>query len=72
MPKDRLKLVEPFKEMLNKRKTVSDEILDYARKKGYKRNDKITNKLAADIALHHSERLLREIIATREMIKGLV
>jgi len=72
IPKDRLKLIGPFKEMLNKRKTVSDEILDYARKKGYKRNDKITNKLAADIAVRHSERLLREIIATREMINDLV
>ena len=58
--------------MLNKRKTVSDEILGYARKKGYKRKEQISNRLAADIALHHSERLLREIIATREMINDLV
>ena len=72
MPKDRLKLIEPFQEMLNKRKTVSDEILDYARKKGYKRNDKITDKLAADIALSHSERLLREIISTRNIIRNIV
>jgi len=72
MPKDRVKLIKPFKEMLNKRKTVSDEILGYARKKGYKRKEQISNRLAADIALHHSERLLREIIATREMINDLV
>src|SRR3989338_1577872 len=72
MPKDRLKLTKPFKEMLNKRKTVSDEILGYARKKGYKRKEQISNKLAAEIALHHSGRLLREIIATREMINDLV
>lgn len=72
MPKDRVKLIKPFKEMLNKRKTVSDEILDYARKRGYKRNDKITNKLAADIALHHSERLLKEIDSARKLISRLV
>lgn len=72
MPQDRLKLIKPFQEMLIRRKTVSDEILDYARKKGYKRNDKITNKLAADIALHHSERLSREIISTRKLIEDLV
>ena len=71
MPKDRLKFIEPFKEMLNKRKTVSDAIIDYARKKGYKRNDKITDKLAADIALSHSERLLREIISTRNIIRNI-
>ena len=72
MPKDRLKLTKPFKEMLNKRKTVSDEILGYARKKGYKRKEQISNKLAAEIALHHSGRLLKEITATREMIKDVV
>ena len=72
MPKDRLKLIEPFKEMLNKRKTVSDEILDYARKKGFKKKESITNKLAAEIALKHSERLLREIISTRNIIRNIV
>jgi len=71
MPRDRLKMIKPFQEMLNKRKTISDEILNYARKKGYKRYDKITNKLAADIALRHSERLLKEIISTRKMIEDL-
>src|SRR3989338_2108385 len=70
MPKDRLKLIEPFKEILNKRKTISDEILDYARKKGYKRNDKITDRLAADIALRHSEKLLREIVRSEERRVG--
>ena len=72
MPHDRLRLLKPFQEMLNKRKTVSDEIIDYARNKGYKRNDKITNKLAADIALRHSERLLREIVSTRKIIEDLI
>ena len=72
MPKNCLKLIEPFKKMISTRKTVSDEILDYARKKGYRKNEKISNKLAADIALHHSGRLLNEIISTRGMIKNLM
>lgn len=72
MPKDHLKLTKPFEEMLKKRKTVSDEILEYARKKGYNRKDRLANNLAAQIALRHSERLLKEIISTREMIKDLV
>lgn len=72
MPKDRLKLVKPFEEMLKKRKTVSDEIMDYARKRGFRKKEDITNKLAADIALHHSERLLKEITATRRIIKHLL
>ena len=72
MPQDRIKLIKPFQEMLRKRKTVSDEILNYARKKGFKKNDTITNKLAAEIALEHSNRLLRDIISTRNMIMNLV
>ena len=54
MPNDRLKMIKPFQDMLKKRKTVSDEIIEYAKKEGYKRKDNITNKLAAQIALQHS------------------
>ena len=72
MPHDRLSLIKPFQDMLNKKKTVSDEIIEYAKKKGYKRKESITNKLAAQIALQHSERLLKEIVSTREMIKNLI
>src|SRR3989339_43996 len=73
MPKDRLKLIEPFKVMLSKRKTISDEIIDFAGKKGFKRSDKgISNRLAAEIALHHSERLLKEITSTENIIKNYI
>jgi len=72
MPNDRLKMIKPFQDMLNKKKTVSDEIIEYAKKKGYKRKESITNKLAAQIALQHSERLLKEIILTRKMIEDLI
>ncbi|MAG92037.1 hypothetical protein CMO83_05155 [Candidatus Woesearchaeota archaeon] len=71
MPKDRLKLIEPFKEMINKKKTVSDEILDFAKKRGFRKNSELSNKLAAEIALNHSERLFREIIFTRNLIKDM-
>ena len=69
MPKDSSKLIEPFKKMLNERKTVSDEILEFARRRGY-RND-ITNKFAAEIALEHSKRLFKEVIETRKIINSL-
>ncbi|MBI2651828.1 hypothetical protein HYX00_00025 [Candidatus Woesearchaeota archaeon] len=72
MPKGHLKLTKPFGEMLSKRKTVSDEILDFAKKKGFKKKGTITNKLAAEITLNHSERLLREIVSTRKMIENLI
>ena len=69
IPKGRLKLIKPLKEIINKRKTVSDELPDYARKRGFRKNEAITNKLGAEMALAHSKRLLKEIILTRNMIK---
>jgi len=72
MPKDHIKLTRPFKEMLAKKKTVSDEILDYARKKGSKKGDRISNNLAGDIALVHSRRILDEIVRTRKLIEDLI
>ena len=72
MPKDRIKLTKCFKHMLKKKKTVSDEILDFARKRGFRKKDAITGKLAADIALHHSERLPNEIIKTRKVIRHML
>ena len=68
MPKDKHRLVEPFLHILNKRKTVSDEILDYVKKKGWKKGNKLGNSLAKYIALHHSERLLEEIKRTKRML----
>ena len=72
MPKDRIRLIKPFKEMLNNRKTVSDEILDYARKKGFKKSGRISNNLACNITLLHSRRILDEIIHTRKLIEDLI
>lgn len=68
MPKDRTNLIKCFKQMLKKRKTVSDEILDFARKKGFKRKEPISNRLAAEIALKHSEKLISEINLTRKRV----
>ena len=70
MPRESLRLIEPFKKMLAAKKTVSDEIIEFAKKKGYKKH--ITNKFAAEIALEHSERLLKDVIAIKKVIENLV
>lgn len=72
IPKDRIRLTDSFKEMLNKRQTVSDAIIKYAKKNGYRKGLTISNRLGAEIALEHSERLLQEIIVTRDFIKNLL
>lgn len=71
MPKGYLKLTKTFEEMLRRRKTVSDEILAYAKRRGFRKGQDISNRLAADIALHHSSRLLREIVSAKKLIEGL-
>ena len=71
IPKDRLMFLNPLQEMLKKRKTVSDDILDYAAKKGFKKSKEIPNRLSAEIALAHSERLSREIHTIRKMIEKM-
>ena len=71
IPKDRLMFLNPLQEMLKKRKTVSDDILDYAAKKGFKKSKEIPNRLSAEIALAHSERLSREIHTVRKMIEKM-
>lgn len=71
MPKDRIRLIRPLNDMLKNRKTISDEIIDYAKKRGFKNNDKkISDNISAEISLNHSERLIKEIEETRRMIKG--
>ena len=70
---DRQKLIKPFQEMLNKRKTISDEILSFAMKNGFKnKKELISNELAAEIALEHSKRLLSELGKTQKLIKDLI
>ena len=71
MPKDRLRLISPLNNMLKERKTISDEIIDYAKKRGFKKNDRgISNKLAAEISLSHSERLIKEIEEAKRLINS--
>jgi len=72
MPRSSYALIRVFHNMLNKKKTVSDEILDYARKWGWKMKETLSSRLAADISINHSQRLLDEITSTRRLIKSLI
>jgi hypothetical protein len=71
IPKEKKILMLPFKQMIEERKTVSDEILNFAKKEGYEREETIPNRLAAEIALLHSKRFLNEIESTRRIIDKL-
>lgn len=68
MPRNQLALIDPIRQMIKRKKTISDEILDTARKKGFKK-ESITNKLSAEIAYEHAARLLIEVISIRKNIE---
>jgi hypothetical protein len=68
-PKYKLPLIEPLEKMLKAKKTVSDIILDEAKKMGVK--TEISNNQAAELALRHSKELFKEIIMTKQIIRSL-
>ena len=69
IPADRQIFLQPLDRMLLAGKTVSDEILDFSRKRGYQRNERIPNSLAAEIALLHANRLEKEIIGMKRILE---
>lgn len=71
-PKDRAHLLDPFKKIIDERKTVSDEILGFAKKKGVDpKKETLPKSVACDIALEHSKRLFKEIVLTKKILKDL-
>jgi hypothetical protein len=71
IPKEKSVLIKPLEEMLKERKTVSDRILEGANKMGIDIKGNITNKQAAELALKQSQDLFKDIIMTKQIIKGL-
>ncbi len=72
IPDERKKLIRPFEEMIENKKTVSDEIISFVLKKGYMIDEKISKETAGEIALLHSRRFEKDLDETKKMIKGLI
>ncbi len=69
MPNCSRELLKPFETMVEKKKTVSDEILDDAKKLGYKEGGEISDELAANLALNHAGRFLVDLEKTQRLIE---
>jgi len=68
--KDDNDIFSPLDEMIDSKKTVSDRIISQARKLGYKdMSKKLPNELAAQIALFYSNKLFKEMVLFRELVK---
>ncbi|MDO8480617.1 MAG: hypothetical protein Q7S65_02240 [Nanoarchaeota archaeon] len=70
IPSDRRKFIAPFREMVEERRTVSDEIISFAKRRGGAQ-ERIDEMLAREIALRHAGRLRSEIEKSGKMILDL-
>ena len=71
MPRRERPLLMPLERMLEERRTVSDEIVSAAKKMGISTGERMTNSEAAELALRMSSDLFREIIMTKQLIRGI-
>ncbi len=69
MPNSSRELLKPFETMVEEKKTVSDEIVDDAKKLGYEEGKELSNELAAKLALNHASRFLDDLEKTRQLIE---
>ena len=71
VPKRYQPAIKPLVSLFQRKKTVSDIWLGYAKKKGYGKKDRIPNDVCAEFALRSSAQLYEEIENTKKVIQGL-
>lgn len=69
MPSRSRKLLAPFEEMVEKKKTVSDQIINDARRLGYEQGKKLSDEIAAKLALKHANRFLDDLEKTQQLVE---
>ncbi|MCK4589659.1 MAG: hypothetical protein KAT77_04390 [Nanoarchaeota archaeon] len=66
-----IKVIQPFADMLDEKKTVSDLMLKKIRKKGYNPEKQVPDQVMAELALEMSQKTLNKIQKTEQMVKHL-
>lgn len=69
IPKNRMPLLKPLQKMIDEKKTVSDRILEYAKKQGMDIKKGLTPAQGAEIAVHESRSLFKDLILTKKALK---
>ena len=59
---------QPCEDILKKKRTVSDSIIDAFRKKGYGIKGELPNDVAAEVSLKNCEKMLKEIDETEDSL----
>ena len=70
-PKRYGSIIAPIEEMLDSKKSMSDRILQYAKYKGYLRDDKITDSDAAELSLYYSRQFPKDLEKTRKRLNKI-
>jgi len=70
-PKDELVLLNPIKNMLDSKDSMSDRIVKYAKSKSYYDDGNIDDKEAADMALYYSEKFYEDFLQVKQHIVNL-
>ena len=69
-PKKYQKLLKPIEDMIENKKSVSDKMVDYMKRRG-NGNNTISQKDAAELALHFSEKLKKDIADVEKNLSKL-
>ncbi|MFH0868187.1 MAG: hypothetical protein V1831_02655 [Candidatus Woesearchaeota archaeon] len=69
--KEYLPMLKPIKDIINKRETVSDDIISYVKKKGYSIDNKIPQEISRKIALYHCKRMVKNMEKTMKNYENL-
>jgi len=69
MPNSSKNLLKPFEEMVEEKRTVSDQILEHAKKLGYKPGEELPKEAAEKLVLAHANRLLDDLEKTQKLIE---
>jgi hypothetical protein len=64
-------MLKPLKDMLKKRKTRSDEILDLIKKKGHNPKEEVPEEVLREIVLSYSRKLRKDIEVTKTLMESL-
>ncbi len=70
-PKKYSKIIMAVQEMVDERRSVSDKIIRYAKRKGYLQDNKISDEDAASLALHYSREFPHDLEGTRRELERL-
>jgi len=69
MPNSSKQLLKPFEEMVENKQTVSDQIIEQAKKLGYKTGEELPEDIAEKLALASANMLLDDMEKTQKLIE---